>query len=114
MKKLNQFKILVILFFILFGLSVIFDGFIIYDYFNPCRIDMNKCGDSVIFNLVHDDDFLKIIGIENLLNIVMSCFVIYSAKLKKKYIFIVFGIISILSCFSLWLLLMGEVGIIFN
>ena len=114
MKKLNQYKILLVLFFILFAFSVIFDSLIILDYFNPCRIDMNRCGQSMFFNLVHDKDFLKVVAFENLFNVIISGFMIHSSFIKKKYYFVVCGIISILSCFSLWLLLMGEFKIIFN
>lgn len=114
MKRLNQYKILLILFFILFAFSIIFDGLIIFDYFNPCRIDMNRCGESIWFNFVHDKDFLKIVAFENLFNIIISGFMIYSSIIKKKYIFVICGIISILSSFSLWLLFMGEFKIIFS
>ena len=85
MKKLDKFRILLILFFILFGLSIILDSLIFIDFFNPCRID-----------------------------IIISGFTIYALVLKKKMAFIICGVFSILSCFSLWLLLMGEFKIIFS
>ena len=114
MKKLDKFKILLILFFILFGLSIILDSLIFVDFFNPCRIDMNSCGSNLLFNLVHHKAFLKIILFENILNIIISGFTIYASVLKKKMAFIICGVFSILSCFSLWLLLMGEFKIIFS
>lgn len=112
MKKINKNKILLIVFFILFVLSVLSDGVIFYDYFDPCRIDMDRCSNSFTFNLVHSSYFLKVLGIENLLNIIISGLVIY--KNRKNYVSVVLGVISILSTFSLWLLFMGELGIIFS
>lgn len=112
--KIDKNKVLLIVFYILFGISVISDCLIIYDFFDPCRIDMNKCGESFTFNLVHSSIFLKLLGIENLFNIIVSCFVIYKNSLKKKYIFIVLGVISILSTFSLWLLFMGGDNMVEN
>ena len=113
MKK-NRNNILLIVFVILFAISVICDGLIFYDFFDPCRIYMDKCGESFTFNLVHSKYFIKGLAIENLFNILVSILIIYRSIYKKKYIFITLGIIAILTTFSLWLLLMGEFGLIFS
>lgn len=114
MKKITKDKFLLIIFFVLFVISILGDGVIIYDFFDPCRVDMNKCGESFTYNLVHSNIFPKLLGIENLLNIIVSGIVIYRYSSKKKYLFIVLGVVAIFTSFSLWLLFMGELEIIFK
>ncbi len=112
--KISKKKVLLIVFIILFILSIIGDVLIFYDFFDPCRTYMDGCSKSFTFNLVHSKYFLKCLAIENLFNIIISTFITQLSIKKKKYIWIILGIISIFSTFSLWLLLMGEVGLIFS
>lgn len=109
-----KYSILLIIFITLFVISVLCDGLIFYDFFDPCRISMDTCGESFTFNLVHSKYFFRGLMLENLFNIITSIIVIYRSKKNNKNIFIILGIISIFTTFSLWLILMGEVGIIFS
>ena len=114
MKKMNKEKILLIIFIVLFSLSILGDILIISDYFNPCRIDMDSCSQSLLYEFVHGKIFLKILGIENILNIIFSTIIIYKSFLKKKYALFTLGIVSLTTTLSLWLLMFGEIKILFR
>lgn len=109
-KQDNFFCFLVIL----FVLSIIIDLLIIRNAYLPCKEKMIGCSKYLSYILVTNNIFLNFFWIENVVLIISS--IIYSVKMffKKKYLYILFCIVNILSCAIIWLSILALFSINFG
>lgn len=106
-------KILSILFNTFLITSMIINILILFQAYDPCRIDVNKeC--SLAYKIVGSNPFLYIIWIQNILAVLISIIYTIMNIIDKKWKKALLGIIGILSPAIVWTSTLGALDIIWG